>query len=325
MPQGCRICGFFIALSRKRSGMGRIMDKTQEYIVDSLEEHLFFARIMKEHAFFLKVGFLPPNAELAREAERLMRSFEALLSRTISLSDCVVRGCVLESGEIVTAFTDSAEQQTQRFTGTPINRSLTARAMGLRACRCGGNSCVSQGLAREVRRLNQDGLRLVNAIIGFKERVLCGVRSCDLFTVNYPLLIEHILREARLYRSQLMRLEGEEECSREELRGSELFWNQIMMEHALFIRGLLDPDEEELICTANDFAKEYRCLLEASAAANDRMISDGNSLALTQKFRDFKRAGVEGIEACRIRSLILPLLADHVLREANHYIRLQED
>ena len=34
------------------------------------------------------------------------------------------------------------------------------------------------------------------------------------------------------------------------------------------------------------------------------------------------RAGVDGIEDCRIRSLILPLLADHVLREANHFLRL---
>ena len=46
---------------------------------------------------------------------------------------------------------------------------------------------------------------------------------------------------------------------------------------------------------------------------------------LTQKFRDFKRAGVEGIETCRIKSIILPLLADHFLREANHYLRLLED
>ena len=38
------------------------MERTQDYIVDSLELHLFFARIMKEHAFFLTVGFLPPNA-----------------------------------------------------------------------------------------------------------------------------------------------------------------------------------------------------------------------------------------------------------------------
>lgn len=32
--------------------------------------------------------------------------------------------------------------------------------------------------------------------------------------------------------------------------------------------------------------------------------------------------GAEGILQCKIRSVILPLLADHVLREANHYIRL---
>ena len=35
-----------------------------------------------------------------------------------------------------------------------------------------------------------------------------------------------------------------------------------MMEHALFIRGLLDPSEEELIETADEFAKDYRELLE---------------------------------------------------------------
>ncbi|MGN0508140.1 MAG: DUF2935 domain-containing protein, partial [Ruminococcus sp.] len=39
-------------------------------------------------------------------------------------------------------------------------------------------------------------------------------------------------------------------------------------------------------------------------------------------FKEFKKAGVQGITGCKIRSLILPLLADHVLREANHYIRL---
>ncbi len=52
---------------------------------------------------------------------------------------------------------------------------------------------------------------------------------------------------------------------------------------------------------------------------------DSDAHSLTQKLRDFKQAGVEGIEACKIRALILPLLADHVLREANHYIRILED
>lgn len=121
-----------------------------------------------------------------------------------------------------------------------------------------------------------------------------------------------------------MQLEGLSERSCQELHDSELFWNQIMMEHAQFIRGLLDPGEAALIDTADDFADRYKRLIETSAAANDLAMRRGNALDLTQEFRDFKCTGVQGIEACRIRSLILPLLADHVLREANHYIRILE-
>ena len=302
------------------------MDMTQDYVVNSLEQHLFFARIMKEHAFLLKVGFMPPNADLAREAERFLRQFEALLSRTITLSNCVVRRCVLDSGEIFTEFTDQAECQTQRLTGTFLNRELTARAKQLKGHNSKEDLCVSQTLVRQVRQLNRDGLALVDALVHFKERLLCSVRSCGVFTANYPLLIEHILREARLYRDHLIRLEGGGNCTCQELRDSELFWNQIMMEHALFIRGLLDPSEEKLIDTADHFAEDYSRLLKTAAAANDKMMCNCNdALALTQSFRDFKRAGVEGLETCQIQSIILPLLADHVLREANHYIRLLED
>ena len=136
---------------------------------------------------------------------------------------------------------------------------------------------------------------------------------------------EDILREARLYRAHLLRLENRGDCACQELCDSELFWNRIMMEHAMFIRGLLDPGEEALLHAADGFTADYKRLLDACAVSNDKMIRDGQARMLTQKFRDFKQAGVEGIEACKIRSIILPLLADHVLREANHYLRLLED
>ena len=48
------------------------MNGSQEYVVQSLELHLFFARIMKEHSLFLKAGFLPANAALVAQAERLL-------------------------------------------------------------------------------------------------------------------------------------------------------------------------------------------------------------------------------------------------------------
>lgn len=290
------------------------MQCNQDYVVDSLELHLFFARIMKEHSLFLKAGFTPPGAAFARESEMFLRRFEAILSRTISLSNHIVRRCVLDSGEVFTRFTDKAECQTQRLTGIAIDRQLTARAMCLSGSDCGAELCIAPSLAAQVCRLNRDALAQVEGLISLKERILKQVCSCCLFTVNYPLLIEHILREARLYRARLRELEGMKDCGCPEGCGDEEFWNRIMMEHALFIRGLLDPCEEALIASANGFAGDYKRLLEGSGR--------GGAEELTRKFRDFKAAGAEGIEECKIRSIILPLLADHVLREANHYLRI---
>lgn len=98
-----------------------------------------------------------------------------------------------------------------------------------------------------------------------------------------------------------------------------------MMEHAFFIRGLLDPTENALIQTANRFAMEYSELLEKARKQDCRAMGlTEEALAETLRIRDFKAAGTKGILNCEIASIILPLLADHVLREANHYIRLLE-
>ena len=123
-------------------------------------------------------------------------------------------------------------------------------------------------------------------------------------------------------------LQSGQDITCEDRKQVELFWNQIMMEHALFIRGLLDPTEEQLITTADNFAKEYQKLLDEARNMTDETIKTITDKTITEtvKYRDFKKAGAEGILACDIRSIILPLLADHVLREANHYLRiLKED
>lgn len=137
-------------------------------------------------------------------------------------------------------------------------------------------------------------------------------------------MIEHILREAKLYRATIENLLNGTCVCYEDLLQTENFWNRIMMEHAWFIRGLLDPSEEQLIDTADAFAEDYRRLLEMAKKQEERSFDDltKESLAETLDYKKFKTAGTKGILNCDIESIILPLLADHVLREANHYIRL---
>jgi hypothetical protein len=104
------------------------------------------------------------------------------------------------------------------------------------------------------------------------------------------------------------------------------FWNHTMHDHALFIQHLLDPTEEKLIETATRFAKQFKQLTaEAEEAEHHPRTLETvtrRSLAATISIRDFKKQATELILMCRVKSVIPPLLADHVTREANHYIRL---
>lgn len=291
---------------------------TESYIVTSLELHLFFGRIMKEHAFFLRAGFTAAQPECAQEAARYQEGFEHLLRQATELSDGIVGRGVLHSGEIVTKFTASAEKETECLTGIPIDREITQlqQRLGVRS-----QSAVTPQLLRQVRGMNRKALELLDGLICLKETILQKVGRGEMFTVNYPLLIEHILREAKFYREYVQTLENKGRLPEQTIREVECFWNRIMMEHAQFIRGLLDPCEVDLYDAADEFAADFEELLNTGGRAMDRVLTQ-QSLAKTVKLRDFKAAGTLGILDCQIRSIILPLLADHVLREANHYIRL---
>lgn len=291
------------------------------FVTMSLETHLFFARIMKEHSLFLQAGFQPPGEFFRRRADWYRRRWENFLRRVVRVSNEIVGEEVLCSGEIVTEFTEKAERQTSRLTGISIDGAITEAEYRLRAGCCGQEN--SQ-MTRMVRQLNNEALQLLNGLIELKQNILENVDNCSLFTVNYPLLIEHIIREAKLYRSTVEELSEHGELCPACQKAMEAFWNRIMMEHALFIRGLLDPSEEELIETADEFAKDYRELLEQARAKDSCTMDEMTKKTIkeTMKYRDFKAAGTKGITSCEISSLLLPLLADHVLREANHYLRI---
>ncbi|MFA6753202.1 MAG: DUF2935 domain-containing protein [Bacilli bacterium] len=296
----------------------------QNYIKKSIELHLFFARIMKEHSLFLQVGFPLKNKNYIEEAEWFKNQFERLLLDIVNISNNIVDPEILNSAEIVTSFTKEAEEKTEYLSGVQINQKITDLEHNLQSRIIFMNQELSPEM---IKIINNQALKLVNGLIMFKEKVLNEFLTCNIYTTNYPLLIEHILREAKLYKSYIVQLETNLDIMPEDIKKTELFWNQIMMEHALFIKGLLDPSESDLINQADAFANNYQMLLQNAQNATDLIIKQNNNQSLNQtlKYQEFKTAGTKGILDCQIKSIIMPLLADHVLREANHYIRILKE
>jgi len=184
----------------------------------------------------------------------------------------------------------------------------------------------------DVKALAQEALNITLQFIRFKTSILDRLITCNLGGALLPLLVDHIRREAIRFSENIMRLcRGETLNPTEKLIEDEEFWLRIMADHAKFIAHLLDPSERKFINQSyllSDTFDRLRCHIEdfeSILEITPRPIPSllrfaGETLEAGKDIRDFKKAAEQLISECKILSIIPPLLADHVLREAERFI-----
>ena len=203
-----------------------------EYVRLSLELHLFFDRIMKEHSLFLEAAFLEKDKEFKKIANDFQKAFSNILERVINLANGNIRRELISSNEIVTNRTLEAERKTSNLSGISININITQKEMDLKS----GEIPINSQLLNTISMINRQTIPIIQNLIEFKNDILNQVLSCKMYTTNYPLLIRHIMNEAKMYHNLLMRVENKQPFQENYLYEQELFWNNIMKEHAEFIR-----------------------------------------------------------------------------------------
>ncbi|MBO7748000.1 DUF2935 domain-containing protein [Paenibacillus sp. MWE-103] len=248
------------------------------FVARSLEEIRFWARIMKEHSLFLRLGFRCEDTQLIQEANGFYAVFEGIEARAH-------------------AFTAATDPQ-------------------------------------QIRAFNAEVHNAVSHIWVFKRKVLGLILTCQLPGANnFPLLVDHVSREANYFRNRLAELNnGRLEPLPDAIIDENVFFLKIMADHAKFIGHLLDPSERKLVDQAREFSNDFDQLLwQAQDLSSMRPQSqtkpllsqflDQNRVSVAS-LRDFKKTARDLIEACRIKSIIHPLLADHVYREAVHFLAI---
>jgi len=267
------------------------------FVKDSLRENIFWLRIMKEHAIFIRLGLPCEEKTLIQQAKEFEQLFRRLEERAKNTSE-------------------------QR---------------------------------QAVKRLNEDVIAALERFIGFKTKILNKLITCQLrFAELLPLLVDHIRREAIRFKVILLRLQNNIELvSAEEALKEEIFWLRIMGEHAHFIAHLLDPSERKLVKQSENFAKNFEqlrlqaedlqsmevpqefenSLLPATNLCEHQLPTsfcelpqvlliprlkrfNGEAIQATEQILLFKAVALQLIQQCKVLSIIPPLLAAHILREA---------
>ncbi|MEK4451890.1 DUF2935 domain-containing protein [Paenibacillus sp. FSL L8-0506] len=246
------------------------------FVSRSLDEIRFWSRIMKEHSFFLKLGFRCEDTQLINEANHFYATFEAIENRSL--------GFTVDSDPTV------------------------------------------------IRKFNEEVHSAASHIWAFKRKILGLILQCKLpGGTNFPLLVDHVSREANYFRNRLEELnQGRLDPLPDAIINENVFFLRIMADHAKFIGHLLDPSERQLVEQARNFSHDFDVLLYQAIDLSSMRPQSQTKPLLSQQLdenkvsvkslRDFKKTARDLIEECRIKSIIHPLLADHVFREAERFL-----
>lgn len=203
--------------------------------------------------------------------------------------------------------------------------------------------CLFEELEKRARSITCDDdfnrficeiMTAVKHIFAFKRHILhlyieCKIRG----DTNYPLLIDHISREAMYFLKLLEKIrEGDVKYPVDTIVTENVFWLRIMADHAKFVRGLLDPSERELFMQADNFSREFddlqahardlESMLWHFKPTNDLSRFEATVMEATARIRDFKATARDLLENCAALAQFPPLLADHVRREAEHFLEI---
>lgn len=246
------------------------------FVAQSLNEIQFWSRIMKEHSFFLGLGFRAEDTQLINEAKQFQAIFEDIERRSYNFN--------IDTDPYI------------------------------------------------IKEFNNEVRNAVTNIWAFKRMVLGLILQCKLpGQTNFPLLVDHISREANYFRNRLEELNsGKLQPLPDAIIDENVFFLKIMADHAKFIGHLLDPSERKLVEQARDFSNDFdKLVFQATDLSYMRPQSqtvpllsqfvDENRVSV-QSLRDFKKTARDLIDECKIKSIIHPLLADHVFREAERFL-----
>jgi hypothetical protein len=187
---------------------------------------------------------------------------------------------------------------------------------------------LDQNLIAELRHA-------VEALIAFKHKLMRMLVTCELRGPLYPLLLDHITREAIHFLDFL----NCRPCSDTlvAILKEQSFFLRIMKEHIEFIISLLDPSERELLAQAQASKEVFSDLLETArdlkSMARSRTEHFNRVIQFTEtvtqrvtELRNFKATAHELAVLCRLLSAIPdPLLLDHVRREADKFLQELKD
>ena len=291
-----------------------------EFYIQSLRDHLYYLRTIREFCITIELSFYKNNEEYIKICENFANKCDELGREAISYTGGFVSKEALDNNIYVTEYSLPCEKLTEKLFGINIDTAFTEEELRLKA---GINENINKEIIENIKLLNQKALTFAKNFSTFCIEIRDKLDNNTLFSFSYSDFFSYIFDEVNTYISDLERLIRMEGYSPIYAVGYEYNFSVTLQKTARFIRDWVDVKSTDVFDMANYYVNSFGEIidkyLKASISPDVQEELSKEITSILTDYQDFLKNILRRLLNKEIYFITPPVSIDNIYTSVNFY------
>lgn len=292
----------------------------KEFYIQSLRDHLYYLRSIREFCLTIELSFYKNNGEYIALSQNFADKANSLGKEALSYTGGLVSSEALTSGIYVTEFSLPCELLTEKLFGINIDTTFTEEELKFQA---GLNQNINESLIKNIQRLNEKALIFAQNFKMFCNEIREKLDSNQLFSFSYSDFFSYLFDEVDSYILDLQRIIAMEGYSPIYAVGYEYKFATTLQKTARFIRDWVDVSASDVYDLANYYVNSFGEIidlyLKASISPEVQENLAINTNDLLKDYQDFLKNILSKLINGDLYFITPPVSIDNIYKSVNFY------
>ena len=290
----------------------------KEIFNESLVNHLYFAGTIRSFCSTIGLTFFKNNQDYIDKAISLGYKATDIINKAIFYMDKELANIVLESNVYITPYTKELDLLTEKL--FDINLFI-ATDKDTNILKTRGKVDYNDKTMKKIDDLNKESLVLINDFKEFCSDIKTKLDTGELFSYSYPDFFNYMYDEISVYGRDIERILSKKDYTKFYLTEFTYYFNELLRESALYIRGFLDTKEGDIFDMASYYINAFSNLTLKYLKKTDL---DVNLSLETEKlvinYQKFVTDIIDKLLKAKIYFITPPITLDNFLTNINVYL-----
>lgn len=294
------------------------MLSNQEIYYESLTNHLYFAGSIRSFCTTIGLTFFKNNQDYIDRAIALGYRATDIINKTLLYMDKELASNVLSNNVYITPYTKELDLLTQKLFDISLSIQIDE---DLKLLKEKNDFVLDSKFMLQIDELNNESKSLINDFKTFCSEIKTKLDNQELFSYSYPDFFNYMYDEIAVYGRDIDRIMSKKDYTDFYLNEFVYYFNELLRESALFIRGYLDTKDQDIFDMASFYINAFANLTEKYLKSKQNNLDLSlETEKLVLKYQKFMIDIIEKLLKSELYFITPPITLDNFLTNINVYL-----